>query len=53
MLKVQVDLMVEYNILVSARRTAALRKKADEGQHLFVKWDVKCHYELEYLTQQW
>ncbi len=49
MLKIQVDLQEEYNILVCARSIAALRRKAKEGQHSFVQQDVKCHDELEYL----
>ncbi len=53
MLKIQVDLQEEYNILVCARHTADLRRKAKEGQRCFVQQEVKCHEELEYLIQQW
>ncbi len=52
MLKIQVDLQEEYNILVCARHTANLRRKAKEGQHCFVQQDVKCSDWLEYLTWQ-
>ncbi len=53
MLKIQVDLQQEYWILVHARRTADLRRKAKEGQYCFIERDVKCRDELEYLTQHW
>ncbi len=53
MLKIQVDLQEKYNILVCARRTANLRRKAKEGQHCFVQQDIKCQNELEYITWQW
>ncbi len=46
MLKIQVDLQEEYNILVCARRTANLRRKAKEGQHCFVQQDVQCRDKL-------
>ncbi len=49
----QVDLQEEYNILVCARSTVNLRRKAEEGQHCFVEQDVKHGDELEYLTWQW
>ncbi len=52
-LKIQVDLQEEYNILVWARRTANLRRKAKEGQNCFVEWDFNSRDELEYLTWQW
>ncbi len=53
MLKIQVDLQEEYNILVHARLTANKRRKAKEGQHCFVHWDFKHCDELEYLIWQW
>ncbi len=52
MLKIQVDLQEEYNILVCARQTSNLRRKAKEGQHCFVKQDIKRFEELEYLLSQ-
>ncbi len=51
MLKIQVDLQEEYNILVYERRTANLRRKAKECQHCFGKQDVKRRQEL--LTWAW
>ncbi len=52
MLKIWVDLQEEYNILVHARCTANLRRKAKEGQHCFVEQDVECYDKLEYLIWQ-
>ncbi len=52
MLKIKVDLQKEYDILLCERRTANLRRKANEGQHCFVTQDVKHREELEYLLQQ-
>ncbi len=49
MLKIQVDLQDEYNILVYARRTANLRRKANEGQHCFVKRDIKSLGKLDWI----
>ncbi len=49
MLKIQVDLQEEYKILVCARSNATLRRKSKEGQHCFVKQEIKCSDELEYL----
>ncbi len=49
MIKIQVDLQEEYYFLVGAKNTAALRKKANEGQHCFVLQDVQQCDELEYL----
>ncbi len=53
MLEIRVDLKKENNILCQARRTAALRRKAKEGQHCFVTQDVKRRDELEYLDWSW
>ncbi len=53
MLEIRVDLQEEYNILCGARRTAALRRQAKEGQHCFVKQDIKRRDELEYLDRLW
>ncbi len=53
MLKIQADLQEEYGILIHARRTRDLRRKAKVGQHHFVEQDVKRRDELEYLIQQW
>ncbi len=53
MLEIQVDLQEECGILCQARKTAALRRKAKEGQHCFVTRDVKRHEELEYLDWSW
>ncbi len=49
MLEIQVDLQEEYYILVCARRSANLKRKAKEGQHLFGEQDIKRRQELEYL----
>ncbi len=53
MLEIWVDLQKEYDILVCARCTANLRRKAKEGQHCFILQDVKHLEELEYLLQKW
>ncbi len=36
MLEIQVDLQTEYTIIICARSSAALRRKAKEGQHFFI-----------------
>ncbi len=53
MLEIRVDLREEYNILCQARRTAAPRRQAKEGQHCVVERDIKLHDELEYLDWTW
>ncbi len=53
MLEIRVDLQTEYGILCRARSTAALRRKAKEGQHCFVTRDVERRDELEYLDRSW
>ncbi len=50
MLKIQVDLQQEYNILICARRTANMRRKAKQGQHCFVACNVKRRQDLETIT---
>ncbi len=53
MLEIQADLQEEYGILCQARRTAALRRIANESQHCFITRDVKHREELEYLDWSW
>ncbi len=48
MLKIRVDHQEVHDIIVCARSTAALRSKAEEGQHCFILQVVKCRDELEY-----
>ncbi len=52
MLEIQIDLYKEYDIIVHARSTVALRRTANKGQHYFVLQDIKCCEELEYFLQQ-
>lgn len=43
MFEIQADLRTEYGILTSARRTAHMRRKANQGRHCFMNCNISRH----------